>query len=421
MSDAPFTAAYLRSLHPKDHRYEVREPGGLGLWVYPSGKKTWVYTYTVDGRKFRLKLGEYPRVGLAEARKLVVAAKAEIAQGINPQRAKREKRQEVKRQGLTVRDLVRAYIERWAKPRKRSWAEDARRLRADVVRAWGARRASEITRADVRELLDEVMERGPYAANRLFATMRKLFNWAVEVDLLEASPCWQVRMPARERPRERVLTPEEIRAFWWALEGFSEVGGGRLPAHGRGAPGAAGAPAHGPAPRGGGGHGVGRGVGGVVDDPGRPHEEPPGPPGAPDAPGAGAPRGARGGVGIPPTRNADHAHGTRPRDSGLPAHDGHAPVHAPRSTAHGGLGDGVARGAPACDPAGAQPYGPLGDGGVRPPQLRPGEARGAPGVGEAGEGNHGGQIGRRLPPGRGPRQGPWRLVIAVCPRLAARR
>ncbi|WP_025324474.1 tyrosine-type recombinase/integrase [Deferrisoma camini] len=220
-----FTSAYLRSLRPKDRRYEVREPGGLGLWVYPSGRKTWMYTYTVGGRKFRLKIGEYPRVGLAEARKLVVAAKADIAQGINPQLATRRKRQEMKRQGLTVRDLVRAYIERWAKPRKRSWAEDQRRLKADVVRAWGHRPASEITRADVRELLDEVLERGPYAANRLFATMRRMFNWAVEVDLLPASPCWQVRMPAQEQPRERVLTPAEIRAFWWGLEGFSHVRG----------------------------------------------------------------------------------------------------------------------------------------------------------------------------------------------------
>jgi len=224
-----FTATAIRQLRPRDRRYEVREPGGLGLWVYPSGRKAWVYTYHYLGRKERVVLGEYPAMGLARAREALLEAKQVLQDGRSP-RAERAAQEEARRREReaqerepTVAQLVEEYLERWAKPRKRSWEEDRRRLYKDVIPAWGKRKAREITRRDVRALLDRVMRRGPYAANRLLAVIRKMFNWAVEQDILEVSPAWQVRAPGEERAKERVLTPAEIRAFWWGLEGFSSL------------------------------------------------------------------------------------------------------------------------------------------------------------------------------------------------------
>src|SRR3546814_19126729 len=54
---------------------------------------------------------------------------------------------------------------------------------------WGARRVQEIARRDIRELIDGIEERGaPVAANRTLAAVRKMFNWAVERDIPDASP-----------------------------------------------------------------------------------------------------------------------------------------------------------------------------------------------------------------------------------------
>ena len=48
-----------------------------------------------------------------------------------------------------VSDLVAAYLDRYARPRKRSAAEDERILHKDVLSRWGARKAKDISRRDV--------------------------------------------------------------------------------------------------------------------------------------------------------------------------------------------------------------------------------------------------------------------------------
>src|SRR3546814_930408 len=87
---------------------------------------------------------------------------------------------------------------------------------------WGARRVQEIARRDIRELIDGIEERGaPVAANRTLAAVRKMFNWAVERDILDASPVAGIQPPGAETSRDRVLSDDEIRWFW---KGCEEIG-----------------------------------------------------------------------------------------------------------------------------------------------------------------------------------------------------
>jgi len=63
------------------------------------------------------------------------------------------------------------------------------------------------------------MERGaPIAANRTLGVVRRMLNFGVSRDILDATPVAMVKAPAKEIPRERVLSPEEIRIFWNDLE-----------------------------------------------------------------------------------------------------------------------------------------------------------------------------------------------------------
>ena len=55
-------------------------------------------------------------------------------------------------------------------------------------------------------------------ANRILALVRKMFNFAIEHDWLDVNPCHMVKRVVRERPRDRVLTEDEIRAVWAALD-----------------------------------------------------------------------------------------------------------------------------------------------------------------------------------------------------------
>jgi len=215
-----FTDKSIAALKPKAARYEVWEDGrtGLGVRVSPQGRKSWVFMYRFDGKARRMGLGTYPAVTLAGAHVKHANAKALLERSIDPGVQELE-RKRAERDAETVNDLAEEYLSKWARPHKRSAHEDERILRKDVLPAWGKKKARDIRRRDVILLLDGIMERGaPIAANRTLGVIRRMFNFGVSRDILDASPVVMVKSPAKEKTRERVLTPEEIRIFWKDLD-----------------------------------------------------------------------------------------------------------------------------------------------------------------------------------------------------------
>jgi integrase len=65
---------------------------GLGLNVTRSGARSWIFRYTVGGKRRDMGLGGYPAVTLAAAREAARAARAKLAQGIDPIEDFRQKR-----------------------------------------------------------------------------------------------------------------------------------------------------------------------------------------------------------------------------------------------------------------------------------------------------------------------------------------
>ena len=84
----------------------------------------------------------------------------------------------------------------------------------DVLPVWGDRPLAEIERRDVLKLLDRKADTSPFMANRLLALVRRFFNWAIEVDLLNDNPAAGVKAPHEEKSRERVLNDDELKAVW---------------------------------------------------------------------------------------------------------------------------------------------------------------------------------------------------------------
>lgn len=210
----------IAALKAKAQRYEAWEDGrtGLGLRVSPAGRKSWIYMYRFEGKPRRMTLGTYPGVGLADARVKHAKARVDLEKGIDPG-AKQIERRRADRAAETVADLVEEYLEKWARPRKRSAHEDERILRKDVLPIWGARKAKDIKRRDVIKLLDGIAERGaPIQANRTLAVIRKMFNFAISRDIVDATPVAMVKAPSKENQRDRVLSGEEIRTLWQGLD-----------------------------------------------------------------------------------------------------------------------------------------------------------------------------------------------------------
>ena len=214
-----FTDKMVKALKPKDYIYDKREKNGFAIRVFPSGEKSWAFLYTYGGRKRRMTLGDYKITTLAEARiKHHDAYKLLKTENKDPAQIQAQEKAD-NRDSFTVMTLIEEYIEKWAKPRKRSWDEDKRILNRDIEPGWGKRKAKDITKRDVVLLLEDIVKRGaPIAANRTFACIRRMFNFAIERDILPSSPCLTIKAPSKENQRDRCLSVDEIKAFWRGLD-----------------------------------------------------------------------------------------------------------------------------------------------------------------------------------------------------------
>jgi integrase len=91
--------------------------------------------------------------------------------------------------------------------------------KATLVSEYGKVNARDLTKRQLIALLDGIVDRGaPISANRTHALLKQLFDWAAAKDLVAASPIAGIERPGGdESPRERVLTSDEIKAFWAKL------------------------------------------------------------------------------------------------------------------------------------------------------------------------------------------------------------
>jgi integrase len=265
------TAAWLNSRQePKGRpktRQDVNVDGreGLVVRVHPSGTISFRLRYQRSGKRRWMTLGEYGAAGLslADAFDQHHDAERELAKGLDPieerdrRRAAEERARQEKAGGGTVADLVEQFVhrklraERWDE--SRGWVRDDKtktraRKRPDAAAALlgyirseaapmakrrgrrspaptcvstlGQIKVRELTKRQLIAFLDSIVDRGaPVTANRTYALLKQLFDWAAAKDLVPASPMAGIERPGGdEQPRNRVLTVDEIKAFWSKLD-----------------------------------------------------------------------------------------------------------------------------------------------------------------------------------------------------------
>jgi integrase len=198
---------------------------GFGVRVSRTGTseretKTFFVRYRVGKRMRRLTIGDIDRVTLADARARARAILVSVDNGDDPAVARA-----AARRAETFGELWDEYFNRHAKQNKRSWRDDERIAKAELLPQWRDRKARDITRRDVRDVLDAIVDRNaPIMANRTLALARKVFNFGLERDLVENNPCHKIKPPSRERSRDRVLSDDEIRSLWKALDDEEKAG-----------------------------------------------------------------------------------------------------------------------------------------------------------------------------------------------------
>lgn len=209
-----FTDTMIKRLKPDSAEYRKSEGNGFTIRIMPSGFKTWLYLYAIDGKRRCMNLGQYPDVSLETARDKFETAKKQVKNGIDPLEAA-EQVQEERRKAPTVSELFDDYMTRHAKLNKRetSWKEDERLFKVNVEPVWGTRKAADIKKKDCIALLDQYSDR-PALCHNVMKLTRKMFNFAVEKDVLEHTPFTGVKVPVALQSRERILSEAEIRKLW---------------------------------------------------------------------------------------------------------------------------------------------------------------------------------------------------------------
>lgn len=186
---------------------------GFGLRTTANGVKSFILNYrNEDGVQRRLTIGRFPTLSPTAARLRARELKAKVELGSDPLEAKRTRRGE-----MSFGELVDLFARRSLVTQKRGY-ERERYLRQDAIPWFGANtKALDVKRRDVILLVEGKAVASPIAANRLLSSIRRLYNWAIEQDLLEANPTTLVKRPGAEKSRDRVLSEDEIHTFWERL------------------------------------------------------------------------------------------------------------------------------------------------------------------------------------------------------------
>ncbi len=218
------TAAAVERIKPDPQkRVEIADGGctGLRLVVHPTGAKTWAFVWKRGSARGKYTIGSTDSFTLSEARDAAREAAKLVARGIDPLQARKDERSAAEAERRADRDLVEKVVEDYLSRHVsglKSAGEVSRLLRKELA-PWHGRRITAITKRDVVDLLDKLVDRGaPTTANRLRANLKAFLGWCVERDILTASPAENVRAPGVETVRDRVLDDRELRLVLLAAQ-----------------------------------------------------------------------------------------------------------------------------------------------------------------------------------------------------------
>lgn len=188
---------------------------GLGVEVFASGRKSWIYRYRIAGQQRFLTLGAIAELSLDDARDAAIKARGEVRVGDDPKALRN-----APDGALTVRALWEQYQ---STPHFQTRSQDHRdamtsTLRAHVLPRWGHLPLTAIKRWQIRQAVDELIADGREGAARALLTrIRLVMNYAIEYELLEASPADHIkpRFTTTGRRDAWLKTDDELRAAWW--------------------------------------------------------------------------------------------------------------------------------------------------------------------------------------------------------------
>ena len=180
----------------------------LKLRISPDGKKVFVLRYYApDGSRHLMTLGTFGEITVSQAIELAKRNLYEKALGNDPL-----SKRKTERSARKFSELSEAYLERHAKPKKKSWKKDESRINRHLLPKWGSRKVKSIKREEVSKLHDSIGKEAKYEANRTLELVKKMFNLAIQWGYVPEgfiNPAVGIER-FKEKPRDRWVKPEEM-------------------------------------------------------------------------------------------------------------------------------------------------------------------------------------------------------------------
>jgi integrase len=209
------TEELIDALEVKRRRYIVmdKQVPWLGVRVSPTGRKSFVMVARFNASNpTRAALG---KLTLEQAREKVRSWQRSLEQGIDPRKQRSSK----------FGDVAGDWFKHIKHQRRASEAERIVRKR---LKEWWNKPIASITKQDAIDAIKSVKDQGKLcSAHQLLAHMRRVFNYAIDNNVLPHSPCDRLRargLIGERGIRQRVLNDEEIRAVWLACERSGKFG-----------------------------------------------------------------------------------------------------------------------------------------------------------------------------------------------------
>ncbi len=183
--DKALSAAFIRSAPPGRHC----DGQGLYLVVQPTGTRSWVQRLVIRGRKRELGLGSTALVSLAEARERALSNRKLAREGGDPLAEKR------RADGMpTFADAAAGVVEQkragWRSPvHARTWLNS---LELHAFPRIGSRPVSEVTSADVLDILTPIWHVKVQTARNVRQRIGAVMEWAIAMNLRSDNPCARV-------------------------------------------------------------------------------------------------------------------------------------------------------------------------------------------------------------------------------------
>src|SRR5215813_13095433 len=207
---------------------------GFGVRILPSGSKTFWFQYRPRGGSSRMiRIGTFPAISVAKARKIASTYAGKVAEGGNPAADLQAERM---RDKATLRVLL-AESGPYQRELERRGVVNIKPALSSLRRGLHGLMSKEVTYLTRRDLVAAIAaieaDGRPGAAQDLRRFTRVFLEWCVGSGFLIANPLAGLRRPMRTRAERlkaganggRFLSDDEIRNVWQAAESLGSFGG----------------------------------------------------------------------------------------------------------------------------------------------------------------------------------------------------